>query len=243
MNSSGNGVWRRQMWAAFTLIELLVVISIISVLAALLMPALEQARQAAFKVECIAQIRQLNLGIHMYANQWGGVVPCSGCPDWTIDERILDQIGAQSSLDNPHGQESLLKCPQRGNLNDWTLNNLKSGNTMTHNGSYRTAVGCVGGYETTDLLCMSDLRGARTITYADAMEKIGAGIGGTHSPALRHMTRFGVLLDHYGNGPGLPPWGQGLYDGVANFGFLDGHVESLGEMEILAAHYNDDIDF
>ena len=52
--------------SAFTLIELLVVVAVIAVLAALLMPALERARDAARKIECTNNMHQLGLMIEMY---------------------------------------------------------------------------------------------------------------------------------------------------------------------------------
>jgi prepilin-type N-terminal cleavage/methylation domain-containing protein len=52
---------------AFTLIELLVVIAVIAILAALLMPALEMARQDALCVKCIGNQRQCLLGLHLYS--------------------------------------------------------------------------------------------------------------------------------------------------------------------------------
>jgi prepilin-type N-terminal cleavage/methylation domain-containing protein len=63
---------------AFTLIELLVVIAIIAILAAMLMPALERARNAARKTACKSNLRQIGLGAVMFSNDHSGAVP----PHW-----------------------------------------------------------------------------------------------------------------------------------------------------------------
>jgi len=53
---------------AFTLVELLVVIAIVAVLIAILLPALARIREAAQSTACLSNMRQLAMGIHLYAN-------------------------------------------------------------------------------------------------------------------------------------------------------------------------------
>lgn len=54
----------------FTLVELLVVIGIISVLAALLLPALARAKLAAYRVQCASNLRQIGLGLSLYVDDY-----------------------------------------------------------------------------------------------------------------------------------------------------------------------------
>jgi len=65
----------------FTLIELLVVIAIIAILAALLMPALERAREEARLMDCVGRMHQIALGIEMYVGDWNDWIPANRCAD------------------------------------------------------------------------------------------------------------------------------------------------------------------
>lgn len=68
-------IFQNPKWNAFTLVELLVVISIITILAAMLLPALKNAREAGKRAVCIGNLKQLGMAAIMYVDDYGGWLP------------------------------------------------------------------------------------------------------------------------------------------------------------------------
>ena len=69
---------RKSCQRGFTLVELLVVIGIIALLISILLPSLNRAREAARRVKCLSNMRQLVSAMYMFTQDHGGVMPANG---------------------------------------------------------------------------------------------------------------------------------------------------------------------
>jgi prepilin-type N-terminal cleavage/methylation domain-containing protein/prepilin-type processing-associated H-X9-DG protein len=118
--SPNERLWER----AFTLIELLVVIAIIAILAAMLLPALGKAKARAQRLQCLSQMKQLGVGIHLFVNDHEDKYPPAThrTGDYMYqlcwDDYIHRNIGGTDSdadlelgITNPGKVPKILKCP------------------------------------------------------------------------------------------------------------------------------------
>lgn len=103
----------------FTLIELLVVIAIIAILAAILLPVLDQAKRRGLQASCINNLREMGIAVTMYPSDYNGVYPnCLTKPGNNVDyyvwqPRLLPYAG---------GGRKVFYCPAALPSSAWDTN-------------------------------------------------------------------------------------------------------------------------
>ena len=101
---------RRVKIRIFTLIELLIVIAIIAILAAMLLPALNKAREKAYSIACLNNLKQLGAGIAMYVNESDDMLPYSTYCDPSVSSK------PQFSYRPFYSARNIFECDNLGRL-------------------------------------------------------------------------------------------------------------------------------
>jgi prepilin-type N-terminal cleavage/methylation domain-containing protein len=172
---------------AFTLVELVVVIAVIGILASLLAVGLNSAREKGKSARCIANLRQIGLGVTMYADENGNQLHHKGgnIPDhgqWTANP----WTSAMLSPNHPDaywgvayarylgGSKQLFRCPSAQHVDEWREEGLPYPALFWLNSTYGINRYLVTPYNSTNsaVLKVTSLKSPQTTVLAqDAAEQ------------------------------------------------------------------------
>ena len=217
---------RRAGLPAFTLVELLVVIAIIAILAALLLPVLSRAKAAAQRTDCLNNLRQLGLGIHLYAGENGDILPAAANVTWEqldTNHFLIFYKRLMKSYVGLHGpsspQDKVFACPADTFYYDYPTPNYLAQGLHEQAASDYSSYGFNGNAET------------NPAPPAFLNETSYGGISGLKTASIKNPVRTVLLMELSAGYPwswhqpqSIPAGQFGFADAKNMIAFVDGHV-------------------
>ena len=164
----GGGNLGSSAFRAFTLVELLVVIAIIGMLIALLLPAVQAAREAARRMQCTNHLKQIGLAVHTFHDTQNGIPPSMICSFYRLSfwGMIYPYIEQQALYDMATNPTRVMGDSNEDNRSNLSINRYYTRNWWNGIGAEnRKAFGSVNIYK-----CPSRRAGAQFVDNIPAQD-------------------------------------------------------------------------
>ncbi len=204
----------------FTQVELLMVIAIIAILFALLLPVLSNAKSRARRTACLNDLKQINLGVHLYAGDNGDTLPNTGPGTYvTYKEAMKSYVGLHGISSE---EDKIFACPTDTFYYD------ESSCTYVSHGRHEERTVGFSSYE---------FNGCNLVAnYANlAYNGVLPGIGGQKLSAVKNSAKTVLVVESSAVLPyswhqpkPLAPGGWPMFNNARNMvSFVDGHASYI----------------